>query len=232
MRVESKGNRATVFFDKAGEREQHMQELVRWCNSNGLHPSPAAARVNVGFSSLDDAPRELEELELWCRQRVSAETKRKASVMLASEFKRDEPAKPIFETEQRTPFEMWNLWYKILHEKFPAVVQPKKAFKRELGMLRIMLDAYDHLIVEKIFSTAVHGWETLLSRHRGLSEVPILELVMKFRSELQVSASGGVFKQTGKKAERTTEHDEQINAAAERASAELAEKQRAKKSAQ
>lgn len=191
MRVEAKGNRAVVFFSKGDECVKYIQELVRWCKSNGLHPSPAAARVNIGFSSLDDAPRELEELEAWCRARVSEDKKRLASVTLASQFKRDEPAKPIFETEQRTPFEMWNLWYKILHEKFPAIVQPKKVFKRELGMLRIMLDAYDHLMVEKIFQTAVHGWTTLLLKHRGLSEVPTLELVMKFRSELQSAASGG-----------------------------------------
>lgn len=191
MRIEVKGNRAIVHFDLSGERERHIQKLVEWCRSKGLHPSPRVNGVTVGFSSAEDADSDLELLRAWCKEHVSEDTKIRASVMKASEYKLTQAAKPIFETEQRTSFEMWNLWYKILREKFPAVIQPKKVFKRELGMLKIMLDAYDHLMVEKIFQTAVHGWTVMTLKHRGLSEVPTLELVMKFRSELQSAASGG-----------------------------------------
>lgn len=190
MRIEAKGNRAIVRFDKIGEAKNHTQALVDWCKGKGMIAEHRANGLSVKFSSADDAESDLAALTVWCKEHAAADVKN-AAVVRASEYRPGQVSPPIFQTEQRTPLEMWNLWYKILREKFPAVIQPKKVFKRELGMLRIMLDAYDHLMVEKIFQTAAGGWAVMTLKHRGLSEVPTLELVMKFRSELQSAASGG-----------------------------------------
>lgn len=190
MRIEAKGNRAIVRFDKSGEREQHIQELVSWCRRNGMNPIPLVNGVTVGFSSADDAERELIELKKWCKKRKSEDIK-KLAVTRADKFKRDTLATPIIQLDQRTPFEMWNLWYKILLEKFPAIVKPKRILKKELGMLRTLLDYYDHNMVEKIFQTAVHGWTVMVLKHRGISEIPSIGMVLKFKEELQSAASGG-----------------------------------------
>lgn len=147
--------------------------------------------LSVKFSSAEDAERDLVALKAWCAEHRSEDIKRE-SVIRASDFiANGKPTTPMFSLEQRTPLVMWNLWYKILREKFSSIIQPKKMSKKEAGMLRTLLDYYDDQMVEKIFQTAVHGWTVMTLKHRGISEIPSIGMVLKFKDELQSAASGG-----------------------------------------
>jgi hypothetical protein len=232
MRVEAKGNRALVKFDKIGESARYTQVLSDWCDSHGMYPEQRANGLSVKFNPAGNVAQDLEELKAWCAEHTAEDLKQQV-VARASEFIADgKPTTPMFSLERITVFAMWHLWYRILRERFSAIHQPKDMPGKEKGILTTFRKYYDDQMIENIFQTAVRGWDAMLSKHRGMSEIPNLELILRFKDEIQLAASSGGFKQTGKKAERTTEHDEQINVAAEKASAELAERQRAEQSGQ
>jgi hypothetical protein len=100
MRVEAKGNRAVVRFDKIGEAARYTQVLKDWCESNGMYPEQRLNGLSVKFNSVGAVEHDLEALTAWCIDHMAEDLKRTV-VSRASDFiEKSKPLQPMFAPEK------------------------------------------------------------------------------------------------------------------------------------
>lgn len=198
MRAALLPDKVVFCYEAVSDRGEWENDLVTFCKSYSIpYKVPKSGNQFVIVLGNGDPGHQLGTVEKWCKRKgiefmEAAQAKRHGiTLVTAAEYVEPEETKPLAVVEQRKPFDMWVLWYSLVQGRFPKILRPKKPLKRELGMMKTLLDSYDDHVVERIMKTAVDGWHVLMAKHRGISEIPTLELVSKFAAELQAAADGG-----------------------------------------